>query len=115
MKQEELLIIIPKIEKYIEYMLNVILKIPRTEKFNIGNEYKTSMYRMLTNAIYINKVGSGFSKEDREYYWNHKNEILNKIIEISYFEISNNQNGTYGLRFPVFKHIRLDKDEISMY
>ena len=58
MKQEELLIIIPKIEKYIEYMLNVILKIPRTEKFNIGNEYKTSMYRMLTNAIYINKVGN---------------------------------------------------------
>ena len=58
MKQEELLIIIPKIEKYIEYMLNVILKIPRTEKFNIGNEYKTSMYRMLKNAIYINKVGN---------------------------------------------------------
>ena len=65
--------------------------------------------------IYENKVGSGFSKEQREYYWNHKDELLEKIIEISYFEISNNQNGTYGLRFPVFKHIRLDKDEISMY
>ena len=65
--------------------------------------------------IYENKVGSGFSKEQREYYWNHKYELLEKIIEISYFEISNNQNGTYGLRFPVFKHIRLDKDEISMY
>ena len=65
--------------------------------------------------IYENKVGSGFSKEQRAYYWNHKNELLEKIIEISYFEISNNQNGTYGLRFPVFKHIRLDKDEISMY
>lgn len=57
MKQEEVLILIPKIEKYIEYMLNVILKIPRTEKFNIGNEYKVSMYKMLANAIYINKVG----------------------------------------------------------
>lgn len=65
--------------------------------------------------IYENKVGSGFSKEQREYYWNHKDELLEKIIEISYFEISNNQNGTYGLRFPVFKHIRLDKDKISMY
>ena len=58
MKQEEILILIPKIEKYIEYMLNVILKLPRTEKFNIGNEYKVSMYRLLANAIYINKVGN---------------------------------------------------------
>ena len=58
MKQEETLILIPKIEKYIEYILNVILKIPRTEKFNIGNEYKVSMYRLLTNAIYINKIGN---------------------------------------------------------
>ena len=58
MKQKKVLILIPKIEKYIEYMLNVILKIPRTEKFNIGNEYKVSMYKMLANAIYINKVGN---------------------------------------------------------
>ncbi len=56
MKQEELLILIPKIEKYIEYMLAIILKIPRTEKFNIGNEYKVSMYRLLRSAIYINKI-----------------------------------------------------------
>ena len=39
-------------------MLNVILKIPRTEKFNIGNEYKVSMYKVLINAVYINKVGN---------------------------------------------------------
>ena len=58
MKQEETLILIPKVEKYIEYMLNVILKIPRTEKFNIGNEYKISMYKVLINVVYINKVGN---------------------------------------------------------
>lgn len=58
MKQEEILILIPKIEKYIEYVLNVIQKIPRTEKFNIGNEYKRSVYEILKNAIYINKVGN---------------------------------------------------------
>ena len=66
MKQEEQLILIPKIEKYIEYVLNMILKIPRTEKFNIGNEYKASIYKVLANAIYINKVGN-------------KIEYLNKI------------------------------------
>ena len=38
------LIIIPKTEKYIEYMLTILLKLPRTEKFSIGTEIKTSMY-----------------------------------------------------------------------
>ena len=32
------LIIIPKIEKYIEYVLIIVLKLPRTEKFSIGTE-----------------------------------------------------------------------------
>lgn len=66
MNKEEGLILIPKIEKYIEYILNIILKIPRTEKFNIGNEYKISIYEILKNAIYINKVSN-------------KLEYLNKI------------------------------------
>ena len=66
MNKEEGLILIPKIEKYIEYILNIILKIPRTEKFNIGNEYKISIYEILKNVIYINKVSN-------------KLEYLNKI------------------------------------
>lgn len=41
------LIIIPKIEKYIEYILTIILKLPRIEKFTIGTEVKTSMYNIL--------------------------------------------------------------------
>ena len=51
-KNEEGLILIPKYNKYIEYMLNVILKLPRTEKFNIGNEYKNIMYEGLKNIMY---------------------------------------------------------------
>ena len=48
--------IIPKIEKYIQYMLEIILKIPRTEKFSIGTEYKTSMYETLRCVMYLNKI-----------------------------------------------------------
>lgn len=55
-EKENKLILIPKMEKYIEYMLNVIIKLPRTEKFSIGNEYKTSMYKMLENILYISKL-----------------------------------------------------------
>ena len=55
-EKENKLILIPKIEKYIEYMLNLIMKLPRMEKFNIGNEYKISMYEMLENVLYISKL-----------------------------------------------------------
>ena len=55
-ERENKLQLIPKMEIYIEYMLNVILKLPRTEKFNIGNEYKLSMYAMLENTLYIAKL-----------------------------------------------------------
>ena len=70
MKQEEILILIPKVEKYIEYMINIIIKLPRTEKFNIGNEYKLSMYGILKNAIYINKVGNNKEIENILGYLN---------------------------------------------
>lgn len=48
--------LIPKYESYMEYMLQIILKMPRTEKFNIGNEFKNVMYQMLENILYINKL-----------------------------------------------------------
>ena len=56
MSDNKELILIPKYEKYMEYMLQIILKLPRTEKFNIGNEFKIVMYKMLENILYINKI-----------------------------------------------------------
>ena len=47
--------LIPKTTNYIEYMLDTIMKLPRTEKFSIGTEYKQSVYRMLENVVYIQK------------------------------------------------------------
>ena len=55
-KKENELTLIPKSERYIQYMLEVIIKIPRTEKFSMGTEYKNSMYKMLENILYLNKV-----------------------------------------------------------
>ena len=66
MKNKEELTLIPKYEKYMQYMIQVIIKMPRTEKFNIGNEFKLIMYKMLENILYINKVE--YSK--RLYYLN---------------------------------------------
>lgn len=55
-KKENELVLIPKSERYIQYMLEVIMKLPRTEKFSVGTEYKTSMYKMLTYIMYLPKL-----------------------------------------------------------
>ena len=36
-------------------MLTILFKLPRTEKFSIGTEVKTSMYEMLKNIYGIKK------------------------------------------------------------
>jgi len=55
-KEDNRLQLIPKLERYIEYMLLVINKLPRTEKFSIGTEHKQSMYEMMRNTMYIVKL-----------------------------------------------------------
>ena len=80
-KENNSLILIPKIEKYIEYILNMIVKIPRTEKYSIGNEYKTSMYKMMENTMYLNKISNiGIKNNDKKLYNKEKYlETLNQI------------------------------------
>lgn len=73
MNEKQELILIPKYQKYMEYMLQVIMKLPRTEKFNIGNEFKMIMYKMLENILYISKLE--ISK--RLYYLNLIDAELN--------------------------------------
>jgi len=60
-------------KNYIEYMLLVITKMPRTEKFNIGNEFKSSMYDTLEKILYISKL----EKNKRMYYLNIIDTKLN--------------------------------------
>ena len=55
-EKENRLKLIPKAENYCTYIINVIIKLPRTEKFSIGTEYKSSMYKMLEGIMYLNKI-----------------------------------------------------------
>ena len=63
-EEENKLALIPKSEKYIEYMLDVMIKLPRTEKFSIGTEYKQSMYKMLEEIMLLNKVKNKYKPKD---------------------------------------------------
>ena len=63
-EEENKLALIPKAEKYIEYMLDVMIKLPRTEKFSIGTEYKQNMYKMLEKIMLLNKVKNKYKPKD---------------------------------------------------
>ena len=65
--------------------------------------------------IYIVDVGGGYSFEDRDYIYSHKDEFINHIIEVQYFEMSQNEQGGYSLRFPIYLGKRDDKTEPSLY
>lgn len=62
---------------------------------------------------HVLKVGSGLTDELRDHFWKHPEEIVSKIVEIQYFEETKNEQGGLSLRFPVFKRIRDDKDDVS--
>ncbi len=55
--------------------------------------------------------GSGFSDKERDLYWAQPELIKNKVVEVSYFEVSNNQtDDSLSLRFPTWLgRIRNDK------
>ena len=65
---------------------------------------------MMRNVVIEHKgsrvqVGSGFSHEQKRYYFEHPEEILGKQITVQYFEETHNQNGGISLRFPTVKAI----------
>lgn len=59
--------------------------------------------------IHVN-VGSGFSDDNRIAYWADREELLQKIVEVRADAITQNQDGTYSLRFPRFLRFRGFKD-----
>lgn len=72
-EKENRLQLIPKAEKYIEYILQIIFKLPRVERYSIGTEYKLSLYQMMKNIMMISKI----EKKNVLYYLNEIDGLLN--------------------------------------
>jgi DNA ligase-1 len=51
-------------------------------------------------------VGSGFSDANRDDFWNSRTDIVGQLVEVRADAVTQNQDGTYSLRFPRFKTFR---------
>jgi DNA ligase-1 len=51
-------------------------------------------------------VGSGFSDADRDEFWSNRKELHGQIVEVRADAITQNQDGSYSLRFPRFLRFR---------
>lgn len=72
-----------------------------------------------TGKRYSCEVGTGLSDEQRFRWFTHQREIVGKIIEVAYFDVSQNKDAAgsnyYSLRFPRLKKVRYDKLETSVH
>jgi len=50
--------------------------------------------------------GSGFSDSDRDSFWSDRGSLIGQLVEVRADAITQNQDGTYSLRFPRFKTFR---------
>ena len=51
-------------------------------------------------------VGSGFTDSDRDEFWTDRDALIGQIVEVRADAVTQNQDGTYSLRFPRFLRFR---------
>ena len=51
-------------------------------------------------------VGSGLSDLQRDQYWINRDSLLGRVVEVQADAVTQNQDGTYSLRFPRFERFR---------
>ena len=56
-------------------------------------------------SIHVN-VGSGLTDDDRDTFWSTRDSLVGNIVEVEADAVTQNQDGTYSLRFPRFVRFR---------
>lgn len=82
----------------------------------VGIEEGTGKYQGMLGALLMEgidqgrkigvSVGSGFSDEQRAEIWNNFSQVKGMIAEVKADAVTQNQDGTYSLRFPRFLRFR---------
>jgi len=50
--------------------------------------------------------GSGFSDDDRRIFWDSRGRLVDQVVEVRADAVTQNQDGSYSLRFPRFLRFR---------
>ena len=94
-----------KIKPFIEVTLEVI----EVEEGTGKNEGKLGAFVCEGvddgKSIRVN-VGSGLTDSDRDSFWTERDATIGQLVEIRADAITQNQDGTFSLRFPRFKTFR---------
>ena len=97
---------------------NSLLKVKYNESLDLKvvdmlegtNKYKGMMGALVVDYKgYRVGVGSGFSDEERQRFWDNPEEIIGKTIEVDTFGESKDQLGNVSLNCPIYKEVRYDK------
>ena len=100
--------------------ITVDLQIVGTEAGEADTKYEHCLGKILCEGTdeasgkeIVVSVGSGLSDEQREEFWANRDAMVGRTVEILADVISQNQDGTYSLRFPRFVRFRDDKERVS--
>ena len=94
-----------KLKPFIEVSLSVVATEEGTGR-NVGK-----MGALVCEGVDDGKtirvnVGSGFTDEQRDGFWQFKDDCIGMVAEVRADAVTQNQDGTYSLRFPRFLRFR---------
>jgi DNA ligase-1 len=92
-----------KMKPFIEVSLTVVNTEEGTGK-NVGKMGALVCEGTEDGKLIKVNVGSGFSDQDRDDFWNCK--VDGQVVEVRADAVTQNQDGTYSLRFPRFLRFR---------
>jgi DNA ligase 1 len=94
-----------KQKPYIEVSLAVVGVEEGTGK-NVGRLGALIVEGTDDGKLIRTNVGSGLTDSDRVTYWDNADSIIGNIVEVRADAVTQNQDGSYSLRFPRFKGFR---------
>ena len=94
-----------KLKPFIEVSLEVINVEEGTGR-NAGRLGALVCRGVDDNKLITVNVGSGLSDTQRSEFWSYRDELLGRVAEIRADAVTQNQDGSYSLRFPRFLRFR---------
>ncbi len=94
-----------KLKPFIEVSLGVVAVEEGTGK-NVGKLGALVCEGEDDNRSIRVNCGSGFTDSDRDTFWAGRETLIGQIVEVRADAITQNQDGSFSLRFPRFLHFR---------